>query len=226
MRPPALALSDNGRDAPPGRPLRRPNPSGSHDRQWEESMRRALSIAALASMALLATPAPEAAAQEKKVRLNMGGAFPSSMAMLGPAQLYFADRVKKISGGTLEFKFFEPGALVPASQYFDAVSAGNLDSAFTGLGFFTGKEVALALFSSVPFGPEMGEYLGWMRYGGGDQLMQELTRKYNIESMLCSTIAPEATPSGRCWRVDRDLPDRAAHFHPDPGTLRLLRSPG
>jgi TRAP-type mannitol/chloroaromatic compound transport system substrate-binding protein len=156
-------------------------------------MRRALAIAVLACTALLAASAQNAAAQEKKVRLNMGGAFPSTMAMLGPAQLYFADRVKKLSGGSLEIKFFEPGALVPASQYFDAVSSGNLDAAFTGLGFFTGKEVALALYSSVPFGPEMGEYLGWMRYGGGDQLMQELTRKYNIESMLCSTIAPEAS---------------------------------
>jgi len=121
-------------------------------------MRKAfVSAAGVALAALVALGGGQAAAQEKKVRLNMGGAFPSSMAMLGPAQLYFADRVKKISGGTIEFKFFEPGALVPASQYFDAVSAGNLDAAFTGLGFFTGKEVALALFSSVPFGPEMGE---------------------------------------------------------------------
>jgi TRAP-type mannitol/chloroaromatic compound transport system substrate-binding protein len=169
-------------------------------------MRKAFVAAAgVALAALVALGGGQAAAQEKKVRLNMGGAFPSSMAMLGPAQLYFADRVKKISGGTIEFKFFEPGALVPASQYFDAVSAGNLDAAFTGLGFFTGKEVALALFSSVPFGPEMGEYLGWMRYGGGDQLMQELTRKYNIESMLCSTIAPEA--SGWFRREIKSLDD-------------------
>jgi TRAP-type mannitol/chloroaromatic compound transport system substrate-binding protein len=156
-------------------------------------MRKALAIAVFACTALLAGSGHDAAAQDKKVRLNMAGAFPSSMAMLGPAQLYFTDRVKKISGGSLEIKFFERGALVPASQYFDAISAGNLDSAFTGLGFFTGKEIALALYSSVPFGPEMGEYLAWMRYGGGNELMQTLTRKYNIESMLCSTIAPEAS---------------------------------
>jgi TRAP-type mannitol/chloroaromatic compound transport system substrate-binding protein len=168
-------------------------------------MRKALAIAALACTTLLAASVQDAAAQEKKVRLNMGGAFPSNMAMLGPAQLYFADRVKKLSGGSIEIKFFEPGALVPASQYFDAVSSGNLDAAFTGLGFFTGKESALALYSSVPFGPEMGEYLAWMRYGGGNELMQTLTRKYNIESMLCSTIAPEA--SGWFRREIKSLDD-------------------
>jgi len=157
-------------------------------------MRKALCITVFAFTALLASSGQHAAAQEKKVRFNMAGAFPGTTAILGTGQLYFIDRVKKISGGSIDIKFFEPGALVPASQYFDAISAGNLDSAMTGLGFFSGKEIALALFSSVPFGPEMGEYLGWMRYGGGDQLMQELTRsRFNVESMLCGTIAPEAS---------------------------------
>src|SRR5262245_4832729 len=139
-------------------------------------MRKAFILTVAAAMAaLLAVPAADdAAAQDKKVRLNMAGAFPSTTAIFGTGQLYFIDRAKKISGGSVEIKFFEPGALVPASQYFDAVSAGNLDSAMTGLGFFAGKDIALALYSAVPFGPETGEYLAWMRYGGGDQLMQDL----------------------------------------------------
>jgi TRAP-type mannitol/chloroaromatic compound transport system substrate-binding protein len=132
-------------------------------------------------------------AQEKKVRLNLAGAFPSSTAILGTGQLYFADKVKKISGGAIDIKFFEPGALVPANQYFDAVSSGSLEAAYSGLGFFTGKDSAFALFSTVPFGPEIGEYLGWMRFGGGEKLMQDLARKYNIEVLLCGTIAPEAS---------------------------------
>jgi TRAP-type mannitol/chloroaromatic compound transport system substrate-binding protein len=156
-------------------------------------MRKALTIAVLACLGLLAAPGQEAVAQEKKVRFNMAGAFPSTTAIFGTGQLYFIDRVKKISGGSLDIKYFEPGALLPGSQYFDALSAGNLDAAMTGLGFFTGKEVALALYSAVPFGPETGEYLAWMRYGGGDQLMQELTRKYNVESQLCGVVSPEAS---------------------------------
>jgi TRAP-type mannitol/chloroaromatic compound transport system substrate-binding protein len=150
-------------------------------------------LAAAAAAAITILLAQPSGAQEKRVRLNMGGAFPSSTAILGTGQLYFADRVKKLSGGSIDIRFFEPGALVPASQYFDAVASGSLDSAWTGLGFFTGKDIAFALFSAVPFGPEMGEYLGWMRFGGGDQLMQELARKYNVEVMLCGTIAPEAS---------------------------------
>ena len=43
------------------------------------------------------------------------------------------------------------------------------------------------MYSTVPFGPEIGEYLGWMKHGGGEKLMQELHAKYNIDVMLCGT---------------------------------------
>ncbi|MET0670003.1 MAG: TRAP transporter substrate-binding protein [Xanthobacteraceae bacterium] len=149
--------------------------------------------AAVAAAAVALVFTQPAGAQEKRVRLNMGMAFPSANAILGPGQVALTEKVRKMSNGSIDMRHFEPGALVPASQYFDAVSNGSLDSAWSGLGFFTGKDIAFALFSSVPFGPEMGEYLAWMRVGGGEQLMQELARKYNVEPILCGTIAPEAS---------------------------------
>jgi TRAP-type mannitol/chloroaromatic compound transport system substrate-binding protein len=132
-------------------------------------------------------------AQEKRVRIQMGGAFPSTTAVLGPAQARVAEAMKVLSAGSLDVRFFEPGALMPASQYFDAVSNGSLDMAWTVSGFFTGKDIAFAMFAAVPFGPEAGEYLAWMRYGGGDKLMKELHGKYNIEVLTCGMIAPEAS---------------------------------
>jgi hypothetical protein len=79
----------------------------------------------------------------------------------------FADKVKKVSGGSVDMRFFEPAALVPASQYFNAVATGSPDSAWTSLGFFAGKEIAFALFLSVPFD--------------------------NVEVMLCGAITPGAS---------------------------------
>jgi TRAP-type mannitol/chloroaromatic compound transport system substrate-binding protein len=152
-----------------------------------------LAVALAVTIGSMAIGSEPSLAQEKRVRFNMAGAYPSSTAILGTGQLYTVDRIKKTSGGSIDVKFFEPGALVPANQYFDAVGSGSLDAAWTSLGFFTGKEIAFALYSSVPFGPELGEYLGWMRFGGGEALMQETARKFNIEPLLCGTIAPEAS---------------------------------
>jgi TRAP-type mannitol/chloroaromatic compound transport system substrate-binding protein len=148
-------------------------------------------LAAAASVAVIA--AAPAHAQDKRVRLQVAGAFPSSTGLLGPTQNYFVATVKKISGGSIDARFFEPGALVPAGQYFDAVGSGSLDSAWTVSGFFTGKDIAFAMFAAVPFGPEAGEFMGWINHGGGRKLYDDLHLKYNIVAIPCGLIAPEAS---------------------------------
>jgi TRAP-type mannitol/chloroaromatic compound transport system substrate-binding protein len=148
---------------------------------------------AAAALAGLCLGVTGAVAQEKRVRLSVAGAFPSTTGLLGPTQQYLVDTLKKVSGGSIDARFFEPGALVPAGQYFDAVSNGSLDSAWTVSGFFTGKDIAFAMFAAVPFGPEAGEYMGWMNHGGGRKLYDELHAKYKIKAIPCGLIAPEAS---------------------------------
>ncbi len=152
------------------------------------SFARALGAAAACLLTL--TPA---LAQDKKVRMQVAGAYPSTLAIIGEGQQVTVDRIRKMSGGSIDAKFFEPGALVPASQYFDAIGAGSLDSAWSSLGFFTGKEIAFALYSTVPFGPEVSEFLGWMKHGGGEKLMQETAKKYKIVVFNCGIVSPESS---------------------------------
>ena len=151
---------------------------------------RILLAAALSAATVVASAAQ---AQDKRVRVQMGGAFPSSTAILGPAQQRTVDMMRNMSGGSIDVKLFEPGALVPAGQYFDAVSNGSLDMAWTVSGFFTGKNIAFAIFSTVPFGPEAGEFMAWMRFGGGEQLMEEMYKPHKIVIMNCGLIPPEAS---------------------------------
>jgi len=134
-----------------------------------------------------------AVAQEKRVRVQMAGAFPSSMGILGPAQLRTVDLIKKLSNGSIDIRFFEPGALVPGSQYFDAVSNGSLDMAYTAAGYFTGKDIAFAMFTTVPFGPGAGEFMAWYEYGGGNELMKEMHAKFNIVAVNCGLQPPEGS---------------------------------
>ena len=148
--------------------------------------------AALAGAAIAVTSSA-AFAQDKKVRLQVGGAFPSTTGLLGPTQLALVENLKKVSGGSIDAKFFEPGALVPAGQYLDAVGNGSLDAAWTVSGFFTGKDIAFAMYAAVPFGPEAGEYMGWINHGGGRALYDELHAKFNVVAIPCGLIAPEAS---------------------------------
>jgi TRAP-type mannitol/chloroaromatic compound transport system substrate-binding protein len=125
-------------------------------------MRTILKFAGLAIASVMALGIPTASAQDKKVRIQMQSNFASTLALLGPNAKFTVDQINKVSGGSIDIKFFEPGALVPPAQAFDAVSSGALDAAWATPGFWTGKDIAFAVYSTVPFGPGMGEYLAWM----------------------------------------------------------------
>ena len=150
-------------------------------------------LGVLAAAAAVALGAGTAVAQDKKVRLQMQSNFASTLALLGPNANYTVDQIKKLSAGSIDIKFFEPGALVPPGQAFDSVASGALDAAWATPGFWTGKDIAFAVYATVPFGPGLGEFLAWMKHGGGEKGMQELYAKYGIHAIMCHLIPPEAS---------------------------------
>jgi TRAP-type mannitol/chloroaromatic compound transport system substrate-binding protein len=83
--------------------------------------------------------------------------------------------------------FNEPGALVPALECFDAASKGSVEACWTTAGFHTGKYPALAFFSTVPFGPQYGEFFAWKIYGGGDDLQNEIYGQHGLIKIDCSS---------------------------------------
>ena len=156
------------------------------------TMRLAVSALAIATVFALGSFG-DAAAQDKRIRWNMGSAFGSKLTQLGTLGVSLSEKIDRSTGGNIRLKFFEPGALVPPLEMFDAVSAGSLDAAWSTPGYWVGKDETFAMFSAVPFGPRAGEYLGWIYYGGGQELMDELYAKHNIKSITCGVIAPEAS---------------------------------
>ena len=157
-------------------------------------LREMIKCAAIALVAGGVLGASIADAQaEDRIRWKMGSAFPSKLVQLGSLGVSVSEKIDRISGGNIEIKFFEPHALVPPLEMFDAISSGSLDAAWSTPGYWFGKEPALALFAAVPFGPRAGEYGAWMYYGGGQELMDEIYAKHNIKSLVCGVIAPEAS---------------------------------
>ena len=132
-------------------------------------------------------------ASAEKVRLKMGATFPSKLTQLGTMGKVLEENVNKISGGDIQLKYFEPGALVPALELFDAVKSGAVDAGWSTSGYWQGKEPALALFSAVPFGPAAGEYAAWLYFGGGEEMYQKIYARNGIHAMICGVIAPEAS---------------------------------
>jgi TRAP-type mannitol/chloroaromatic compound transport system substrate-binding protein len=80
----------------------------------------------LSALALTAVTT-DANAQDK-VRWKMQSAFGSQLPHLGTSAVRFSKNVERLSGGKLEVKFYEPGALIPPLECFDAVSKGSIES--------------------------------------------------------------------------------------------------
>jgi TRAP-type mannitol/chloroaromatic compound transport system substrate-binding protein len=150
-----------------------------------------LGMLGLSALALL-TMASQATAQDR-VRWKMASAFPSTLTHLGPSGLRFSKDIERLSGGKFEVKFFEPGALVPALECFDAVSKGSVESCWTTPGYHTGKYPALAFFTTVPFGPGIGEFLAWKWFGDGNKLRDEIYAKHDLIAFDCFCIGPETS---------------------------------
>jgi TRAP-type mannitol/chloroaromatic compound transport system substrate-binding protein len=144
--------------------------------------------------AAVAWAGPAAAQQAPKLRINMASTFPGGMALIGDAaKNKLPAKIARASGGEIELRFHEPGALVPAAQVLDAVSQGSVDAGWAGAGWYAGKDSAFNLFSTVPFGPGIGEYMAWMFYGDGLKLAREMFAKYNLHNVPCAIIPPEAS---------------------------------
>lgn len=130
---------------------------------------------------------------QERVQWKMHAAWGASVPHIGAEAVRFADDVKRLSGGNFVLKHFEPGALVPANEGFDAVSKGSIDSAWSTAGYDVGKYPALAFFTAVPFGPSLGEYMAWIWYGGGQEIEDRVYGKHNIKPLHCLAIGPETS---------------------------------
>jgi TRAP-type mannitol/chloroaromatic compound transport system substrate-binding protein len=156
-------------------------------------MRRLPKVALAGAAVLILSAGLPVLAQEKKVRINVANNFPNSLPIVGESGPRYAERVRRVSAGGIDMKFHEPGALVPALQSIQAVSKGSVDAAWSSPGFYSGTDSAFNMFSTVPFGPAIPEYLAWMYYGGGRELQDEMFGKHNIHAIPCGIHAPEAS---------------------------------
>lgn len=124
-----------------------------------------------------------AAQQQQTFKWKLVTSWPKNFPGLGTAPERFAKMVNDMSGGRLTVKVYGAGELVPALQVFDAVSQGTAEMGHSGAYYWKGKTPASQFFTSVPFGLTAQEMHGWIQYGGGQQLWEEVYAPFNILPM-------------------------------------------
>jgi len=122
-----------------------------------------------AAAAVLSAPHIAKAATVLKVQAAWGGGI-----FLEFAQDY-VDRVNKMAGGAMKVELLGVGAVVKTAEMQTAVHKGVLDGAHLVTAYWYSKSPVASLFGTGPcFGWSANELMGWVQYGGGRELYNEL----------------------------------------------------
>lgn len=138
--------------------------------------RRGFLTAGAATMvggAVLATPAVLRAQTQS---WTMQSGWPSGDIFHEFAQ-DLVDKIHEMAGGRLQINLLPAGAVVGALELQDAIAGGALDGSHGVTAYWYGKSKAASLFGTPPaFGWNANQMLGWMKYGGGQELYDELVQ--------------------------------------------------
>ncbi len=143
--------------------------------------------AAAVAMPNIATAAPTVL----KVQAAWGGGI-----FLENAKSY-VDRVNAMAGKDLKIDLLSVDSVVKTSQMQDAVHRGVLDGAHYVPAYWYSKSPAASLFGTGPcFGWSAQEMLGWIHYGGGIELFNELMGSLGLNLVSFFNSPMPAQPLG------------------------------
>ncbi len=161
---------------------------------------RAAGVIGALSIAAGAALSPAHAQQPAVTSLKMQASWPASLTLYENFT-YWAERVSKLSGGTLKIDTMPAGQVVPAFEVLDATHKKVIDGTHTWAGYWTGKNKASILFTGGPggtFGMDMIDVMGWMYQGGGWELYQEFYQKVLNLNLVVFPILPSG-PQAFGW---------------------------
>jgi TRAP-type mannitol/chloroaromatic compound transport system substrate-binding protein len=136
---------------------------------------RGSAVAAAAGAATLAMP--NVARAQDAVTFKFQSTWPAK-DIFHEYAADFVSRVNDMAGGRLKLELLSAGAVAKAFEVQDAVLAGTLDGGHGVCAYWYGKHKAFSLFGTPPaWGWRANQMLGWVKYGGGQALYDELVQQ-------------------------------------------------
>ena len=134
--------------------------------------------AAVAAAGTLAAPAIAQSMPELKWRLT--SSFPKSLDTLYGGAEFFSKVVAEATDNKFEIRPYAAGEIVPGLQVVDAVGNGTVEMGHSASYYYFGKDPAFALGTAVPFGLNTRQMEAWLRWGGGDEALNEFYKNYKV----------------------------------------------
>jgi len=114
---------------------------------------------------------------------------------------YFAERVDKLTGGSLKIEVHAAGQIVPPFEVLDATHKKVIDGAHAISYYWVGKNKAATLFSNTPagiVGMDHMDFMGWLYEGGGLEMWWDFYQKELKLNVIAFPILP-SSPQALGW---------------------------
>ncbi len=162
--------------------------SGCTDSGEEEKLKKELEaakskISELESAAPTESTAPSVS--KGRIEITMVSTWPRDFPGLGTGAQRFAERLTAMTDGRIKVNYFAAGERVKAFDSFDEVASGNAQMYHAADYYWKGKHPGWAYFTAVPFGMTYTEINSWMRWGGGQELWDELAAGSGLKCLPC-----------------------------------------
>jgi len=155
---------------------RNPRPSKEHS-SGKRSRRDFLKTGTAAVVGTAALSMPQIARAQETISWKFQSTWPAKDIFHEYAQDY-VNRVNEMATGRLKLELLPANAVAKAFEMQDAVLAGTLDGGHGVCAYWYGKNKAFSLFGTPPaWGWRANHMLGWMKYGGGQELYNELVQQ-------------------------------------------------
>src|ERR1700741_230625 len=146
--------------------------------------RREFLKAASGGLAASAVSAPAVAQSMPEIKWRMTVSWPKSLDTLYGGCEYFVKRMAELTDNRFQIQVFAAGEIVPGLQVLDAVQNGTVEMGHTASYYYFGKDPTFTFGTSLPFGPNMRLNQGWYINGGGQQVLNEFYKNYNVTSLI------------------------------------------
>jgi TRAP-type mannitol/chloroaromatic compound transport system substrate-binding protein len=149
--------------------------SHSESREPTTSRRKFLKGGLAVAAGTLTAGFPMISTAAKPVVLKLQGAWGGGI--FKEYALDYVRRVNEMSGGGLRIDYLDVGAVVKTAEIQTAVHRGVIDGSHLVTAYWYSKNPAASLFGTGPcWGWTANQLLGWIHYGGGKALYEELMR--------------------------------------------------
>ena len=135
-------------------------------------------IGGAAAATALATPAIAQGTKEMVIVSTWPRDFPG----LGLPAQRLAARITELTDGRIQTQYFAAGERVGAFDSFDEVASGNAQAYIAADYYWKGKHPAWAAYTAIPFGLTYTEMDAWIKYGGGQELWDEVAGEFGLKN--------------------------------------------